>query len=784
MRYHYALSTVLLKSKAQRNPLTASAPPAKEIQTPAVKEIQTPPAKETQDEHLPKRLIVCVDGTWGGPDGTFGNPQGNISTVFRAFASVKEGPVTDKVTGKRWQQQREYFDGLGDKRNVVKNLFSGAFGSGLPAEIKRVYEYCCHHTNGPNDEIYFFGFSRGAFTVRAVANLLCYMHVPKDLHKFSEHYQKMLELYPDVRALNKNVSGQTYSHFSCSTKPPVVRFVGAFDTVKAFTDNGLFDVLPHPHIQHYRHALALNEEREQFKPETATPDINAASSKHSILQAWFVGTHEDLGGANSKDGLSLYPLQWVLSEAESLGLTLGFRPIELEYRETTFTQEPSGPYMDDPVRLVMPPQSQRQKTSNNQSEMSLTLENGISVRLWDLCDIHENRKDEFKVKINSSYWGPAHKIVWTIKPRCIFDEHVLVGYCPTSGPERESRPDCESDKDLFKVLNECKSTIPVVVICSKVDRLRAMYRGEVDEEVNDDQLTDKERRRVVDAKVTERVDLFKATIEKALVKTSQGYPYMAGPIFTSEKDAKSIKNLVGVTYNNLNNEQVRAMFSQAQGVDVELKVQEAIKESLRLYKHAVRTSAVPLSFSGSISTTVVAPMIVGAICGIFNFHGISGDIAWRCIANVLVSNTTANVVQLFAQALGATGVGMAGTGVGVVPGAVIATSAAAVNIVSTPQFSRALLMCALDTIIIMDHAFWQCDSDQKEVKKENIDKSAEWFNNGRSSKVHEDIRSMIRIWNPFEAFDYVRLEKEMNAIVSRYRYQPGKSSCNSAKKLN
>jgi hypothetical protein len=107
-------------------------------------------------------------------------------------------------------------------------------------------------------------------------------------------------------------------------------------------------------------------------------------------------------------------------------------------------------------------------------------------------------------------------------------------YCILAGPERESRPDCESDKDLFKVLNECKSTIPVVVICSKVDRLRAMYRGEVDEEVNDDQLTDKERRRVVDAKVTERVDLFKATIEKALVKTSQGYPYMAGPIFTSE----------------------------------------------------------------------------------------------------------------------------------------------------------------------------------------------------------------------------------------------------------
>lgn len=415
VRYHYAPSSVLLESKAQQNPSMASAPPAEKI----------------QDGPLPTRLIVCVDGTWGGPDGTFGSPEGNISTVFRAFASVKEGPVTDQVTGKRWQQQRIYFNGLGDKENAMKNLFSGAFGSGLPAEIEKVYDYCCRNTNGPNDEIYFFGFSRGAFTVRAVANLLCYMHVPKDLHDFSKHYQEMLELYPDVRAPNKNVNGQTHHHFIRSTTPPVVRFVGAFDTVKAFTDHGLFDVLPHPHIQHYRHALALNEEREQFKPETATPDINAASSKHRILQAWFVGTHEDLGGANSKDGLSLYPLQWVLSEAEALGLTLGFRPIGLEYKETAYIQEPPKPYMDDPVKLVMPPQSQRQKTSSKPSETSLTLENGISVRLWDLCDIHENRKDEFKVKINSSYWGPAHRLVWTIKPRCIFDEHVLMGYCPT-----------------------------------------------------------------------------------------------------------------------------------------------------------------------------------------------------------------------------------------------------------------------------------------------------------------------------------------------------------------
>lgn len=63
-----------------------------------------------------------------------------------------------------------------------------------------------------------------------------------------------------------------------------------------------------------------------------------------------------------------------------------------------------------------------------------------------------------------------------------------------------------------------------------------MYRGEVDEEENNDQLTYMERRRVVDAKVAERVDLFKAKMEKAFAETSQGYPYMAGPIFTNESE--------------------------------------------------------------------------------------------------------------------------------------------------------------------------------------------------------------------------------------------------------
>lgn len=416
--YYKVLSSGALQMEAHQRTSAASAPPA----------------EKPQNKPIPTRLIVCVDGTWGNPDGRVGNPQGNVSTVFRTFASVEEGMVTDKATGQQWRQKRKYFNGLGDRRNQLKHYLSGATGSGLSAEIEKVYKYCCLNTDGPDDEIYFFGFSRGAFTIRAVANLLCYMHAPSRSHsgsnEFAEYYRDMLELYPHIIAGNNNMAGgQLHHHFSRSTKPPVVRFVGAFDTVKAFADKGVYNILPHSRIQHFRHALALNEEREQFKPETDLPDqLNTPSTKHSVLQAWFIGTHEDLGGANSKDGLSLYPLQWILSEAEMFGLTLGFHEIYTDYGDTGFD---SQPYIDDPTKLIMPPQSKRDETGSRHSEMSLHLENGINVRLWDLCDVHETRKDGFKVKINSSYWGVAHKVLWTIKPRCMFQGDTLIGYNPT-----------------------------------------------------------------------------------------------------------------------------------------------------------------------------------------------------------------------------------------------------------------------------------------------------------------------------------------------------------------
>ena len=84
-------------------------------------------------------------------------------------------------------------------------------------------------------------------------------------------------------------------------------------------------------------------------------------------------------------------------------------------------------------------------------------------------------------------------------------------------------------------------------------------------------------------------------------------------------------------------------------------------------------------------------------------------------------------------------------------------------------------MCAIDVIIIFDYSFWLSKSggDDGEVEEGHITKSADWFNNSRSSQVHDEVKALVRMWNPLEAFDYERLEKEMCEIVERHHFQPG-----------
>lgn len=112
---------------------------------------------------------------------------------------------------------------------------------------------------------------------------------------------------------------------------PHIRLVGAFDTVKTVIPlpitNSIIGRVPNIDfemdapgiVDHFRHALALNESRTLFTPDLWKSDANTGSS---YLEAWFFGYHHDIGGGDDVQGLALWPLQWILNAAREYGLIL------------------------------------------------------------------------------------------------------------------------------------------------------------------------------------------------------------------------------------------------------------------------------------------------------------------------------------------------------------------------------------------------------------------------------------------------------------------------------
>jgi hypothetical protein len=97
--------------------------------------------------------------------------------------------------------------------------------------------------------------------------------------------------------------------------------------VKAVNDSNLNDIGLMDTVCNVRHALALFERRKPVAVERFDlPDIEGMiDGEHSFQEAWFAGTHGNLGGACEEDGLALWPLQWVLTEAQKFGLVCEFK---------------------------------------------------------------------------------------------------------------------------------------------------------------------------------------------------------------------------------------------------------------------------------------------------------------------------------------------------------------------------------------------------------------------------------------------------------------------------
>jgi uncharacterized protein (DUF2235 family) len=265
-----------------------------------------------------KRIVVCSDGTWN-------RPEQDLSKDFPTNV-LKLARAVQPFDSQRVPQQVFYDWGIG---SYYDRVGGGMTGKGIVKNIMDGYRYIVQNYT-PGDEIYLFGFSRGAYTVRSLCGLINNCGILKRpdaelIEAAFKHYKKPgAKHHPDGEASKKFRA----DHAHRSRK---IRFVGAFDTVGALgipisflgfldREDEFYDTKIGPNVEVARHAMAIDEMRADFEPTIWQP-----RSGMSLEQVWFCGAHGDVGGGNKpdRDGsvLSDIPLRWIMDEAQAAGLT-------------------------------------------------------------------------------------------------------------------------------------------------------------------------------------------------------------------------------------------------------------------------------------------------------------------------------------------------------------------------------------------------------------------------------------------------------------------------------
>jgi uncharacterized protein (DUF2235 family) len=283
---------------------------------------------------MPKKIIVCCDGTGN----SFDNPD-NDSNVLKLYSCLK---IND-------EQRGYYHPGVGtmgsqSARNHIERVWSRvkgmAFGAGLLDNVGDAYRYLME-TYEDGDQIYLFGFSRGAYTVRVLASvlhvfgLLCAGNqglIPYILKTYQERSKKAKHA-KSTFAEDKAFKWQ-FSH-----KDEVrIHFCGLWDTVSTY--GWIYDPIDmpflgsNPIIAIGRQAISMHERRAFYQDNL----WGKPAGTQDFRQVWFSGVHSDVGGSypERQSGLAKIPLEWIIVEAQHTGLKfdcdrvetiLGQRPV-------------------------------------------------------------------------------------------------------------------------------------------------------------------------------------------------------------------------------------------------------------------------------------------------------------------------------------------------------------------------------------------------------------------------------------------------------------------------
>ncbi len=283
-----------------------------------------------------KRLVICCDGTWQRLEG---DSLTNVALTARAVA-----PRDAKGN----LQIVYYSAGVGSSLSGA-SLWQGMTGADLDDHLLDAWLFI-NLNYEPGDQIFLFGFSRGAYTVRSLAGLLRKVGV---LHR--EHVDKSraaLDLYRqrEVTADSEEAERFRVAHAIAwprlarpFTSPPVdlsIRYLGVWDTVGSLgiprllpisigmnAEYEFHDTALSRCVEHARHAVAIDERRAPFTPTlwNNIDAFNTPGTRPRVAQQWFPGDHGGVGGGPVR-GLSNCTLMWVLEGAELAGLSVTNEP--------------------------------------------------------------------------------------------------------------------------------------------------------------------------------------------------------------------------------------------------------------------------------------------------------------------------------------------------------------------------------------------------------------------------------------------------------------------------
>jgi len=273
--------------------------------------MRTPPRREVREGRgMGKRIVICLDGTWNKPSDNIRST--NVVKIMRAIRHVAEDGT---------EQTAFYDKGVGTG-GPFDRLRGGAFGRGLGDNVQDGYQFLANNYE-PDDEIYIFGFSRGAFTARSLAGFIgtCGLLDRTTMGDMG----KAWALYRTPRA---DRDAKECARIRDLARCPVaIRCIGVWDTVGALgipierlkwinrKRYQFHDTTLGQNVACAFHAISIDEKRGPFAPtlwQSTEPNEGQV-----VEQVWFPGVHSNVGGGYPDTGLSDLALDWMIKRVRA-----------------------------------------------------------------------------------------------------------------------------------------------------------------------------------------------------------------------------------------------------------------------------------------------------------------------------------------------------------------------------------------------------------------------------------------------------------------------------------